>query len=439
MSQVPVIDTCQFCTFTNERGAKICIACGRTLGLPVVNLSSSDGVKCSQCTYQNLFGCKQCVICEMPIVTVEQVNMSSTLNNGQLCQICFSTTTKEFKMPGCTHSFCVSCSKQYFTVKIMECGINNFRCPIDGCFSFDELPNKLDFFKDLKLVLDGILDVRTQKMFDNKTGILDIMHDPGFVRCSLCGHGFINQCKSKQTNCSACLQSFCNRCGRQWTRNHSQTDCKPNDKGMEDGVLQMYTNATCPQCKYKYILERGGCMHITCTQCSYEYCEFCFKKMTGKGKACNFPNCSMEKSLHGHHPRNCMYYIREMNHTNLEELLKANGVRYNLVQKEKTSTCTVQVNKDISGTWVASECNHPSAERYNNMCLEHYKWYLGELMKIHSIDPVGVMNNLECMCELKRNNVPLQYIESYGQPIEDTHTAGLRTLIRENIPYEKLL
>ncbi|KAG4066077.1 hypothetical protein HA402_001324 [Bradysia odoriphaga] len=436
MSQV--INACQSCTFTNESGAKICMACGRTLGLPVLSFNASDGIECSQCTYQNPYGSQQCVICEKPIVTTEQVNMSSTMNvDGQLCQICFSSTTKEFKMPGCTHSFCVSCSKQYFTVKIMEYGIHSFRCPIDGCVSFDELPNKSNFFKDLKLVLGDVLNAETQKVFDNKIGIIE----PGFVRCPLCNHGFINQCKSKLTHCTACLQSFCNICGRKWTQDHSQTNCEANDRSVEDGessVLQMNTNAACPQCKYKYYLERGGCMHITCIECSYEYCEFCLKEMTGKGKACNFPNCSMERSLHGHHPRNCMYYVREMNHTNLEALLKANGVHYNLVHKEKTSTCPVKVNKDMGGTWVESECNQPSTEPYN-MCLEHYKWYLGELIKIHSIDPVDTMNNLECMCELKRNNVPLQYIESYSQPIEDTHTAGLRTLIRENIPYEKLL
>lgn len=57
-------------------------------------------------------------------------------------------------------------------------------------------------------------------------------------------------------------------------------------------------------------------------QCSYEYCEFCFKKITGKGKFCNFPNCSKGQSLHGHHPRNCMYYLQEMEHTRLQQLLK---------------------------------------------------------------------------------------------------------------------
>lgn len=76
----------------------------------------------------------------------------------------------------------------------MECGINNFRCPIDVCVSFDELGNKSDFFDDLKLVLRNILDDKTMKVFDDKVGILAIMDKPGFLRCSSVSHEFL-ECK----------------------------------------------------------------------------------------------------------------------------------------------------------------------------------------------------------------------------------------------------
>lgn len=150
------------------------------------------------------------------------------------------------------------------------------------------------------------------------------------------------------STCPACSKVFCSKCGKKWTNGHSQVNCKPNQNGIAaDDDLEMYTNATCPQCKYKYFLERGGCMHITCSQvnthwtwsgpflqknnkknfvlnfqCSHEYCEFCFKKITGKGKSCGFLNCPKGQSLHAHHPRNCMYYVQEMDHQKLEQLLK---------------------------------------------------------------------------------------------------------------------
>lgn len=60
-------------------------------------------------------------------------------------------------------------------------------------------------------------------------------------------------------------------------------------------------------------------------------------------------------------------------------------------------------------------------------------------MKRHNIDPVEVMNNLECVCELKRNNVTLALNKvNYFQPIEDASTPGLRSLVETHIPHEQL-
>lgn len=74
----------------------------------------------------------------------------------------------------------------------MECGINNFRCPIDVCVSFDELQNKSKFFNDLKLVLHQVLDEKTNSVFVGKIGILDIMDKPGFVRCFSVSSNFLS-------------------------------------------------------------------------------------------------------------------------------------------------------------------------------------------------------------------------------------------------------
>lgn len=60
-------------------------------------------------------------------------------------------------------------------------------------------------------------------------------------------------------------------------------------------------------------------------------------------------------------------------------------------------------------------------------------------MKKHAIDPLDVMNNLECSCELKRNNIVVKPHSSDNQPIEDKQTTYLRSVIRANIPFEKVL
>lgn len=57
-------------------------------------------------------------------------------------------------------------------------------------------------------------------------------------------------------------------------------------------------------------------------------------------------------------------------------------------------------------------------------------------MRKHKIDPVDAMNNLECICELKRNNLGMQLNQfNYNQPIEDQDTTSLRQMVRSHIPY----
>ena len=33
----------------------------------------------------------------------------------------------------------------------------------------------------------------------------------------------------------------------------------------------------CPECKFRYALAKGGCMHFKCSQCRHEFCSGCYK------------------------------------------------------------------------------------------------------------------------------------------------------------------
>lgn len=60
-------------------------------------------------------------------------------------------------------------------------------------------------------------------------------------------------------------------------------------------------------------------------------------------------------------------------------------------------------------------------------------------MKKHSIDPVDVMNNLECICELNRNNIEISLQQRRcDKPVEDIHTKELRALVRSKIPFQNV-
>lgn len=83
--------------------------------------------------------------------------------------------------------------------------------------------------------------------------------------------------------------------------------------------LQMY-GIDCPQCKFRFSLSRGGCMHFTCTQCKYEFCYGCGKPFQ-MGAKCGVSEYCGKLGLHSHHPRNCLFYLRDKEPRDLQTLL----------------------------------------------------------------------------------------------------------------------
>ena len=70
-------------------------------------------------------------------------------------------------------------------------------------------------------------------------------------------------------------------------------------------------------------------MHFTCTQCKYEFCIGCERPFKmgvkcGKGPAC------AKMGLHAHHPRHCLFYLRDKEPGDLQRLLKVSSTTYSL-------------------------------------------------------------------------------------------------------------
>lgn len=69
---------------------------------------------------------------------------------------------------------------------------------------------------------------------------------------------------------------------------------------------------------------RGGCMHFTCTQCKYEFCYGCGKPFM-MGAKCGMSEYCAKLGLHSHHPRNCLFYLRDKEPHELQKLLKVSS------------------------------------------------------------------------------------------------------------------
>lgn len=45
-----------------------------------------------------------------------------------------------------------------------------------------------------------------------------------------------------------------------------------------ENALEIYfeeNGIQCPECKFRYALSRGGCMHFKCLQCGFDFCSGC--------------------------------------------------------------------------------------------------------------------------------------------------------------------
>lgn len=61
-------------------------------------------------------------------------------------------------------------------------------------------------------------------------------------------------------------------------------------------------------------------MHLTCPHCGHEFCVGCAKPFM-MGTKCQVSAYCEKLGLHAHHPRNCLFYLRDKEPELLEKLL----------------------------------------------------------------------------------------------------------------------
>lgn len=147
-------------------------------------------------------------------------------------------------------------------------------------------------------------------------------------------------------------------------------------------------------------------MHFNCSQCRYQFCSGCnnpYHKTACRTAPCNY------QGLHAHHPRDCLFYLRDWEPPRLQELLQRSGVDFNTEPFNATQTdaCGVVEQKDEAGTQVDSPCGNQTQPGQAGLCDKHYREYLVSLINVHSLDPALLYDPDEVQRVCARHQVEL--------------------------------
>ncbi|KAG0721320.1 E3 ubiquitin-protein ligase RNF31 [Chionoecetes opilio] len=172
--------------------------------------------------------------------------------------------------------------------------------------------------------------------------------------------------------------------------------------------------------RFTYSLAKGGCMHFKCTQCKYEFCSGCGQPFRQGAKCPVGPYCE-RLGLHAHHPRNCLFYLRDKEPQQLQNLLKDASVSYDTEapkgREKKTgwrTLCQVQEQKELADGLKDDVCGRTVPSGYAGLCRLHYTEYLVEKINAHKLDPVNIFDEADLRVCLRRNGktVPVRRWES---------------------------
>ncbi|XP_050445693.1 E3 ubiquitin-protein ligase lubel isoform X3 [Cataglyphis hispanica] len=323
----------------------------------------------------------------------------------QECELCTGrfAMSQMISMLKCVHRCCNECAKNYFTIQISDRNITDAVCP------FCKEPNLkdasedevLEYFSNLDIQLKTLLDPPIHELFQRKLRDRTLMQDPNFKWCIQCSSGFYADPDQKRLICPDCRSVTCAFCRRPWEKQHERISCEKfaawkdeNDPDNQAAGLAKHladNGIDCPKCKFRYSLSRGGCMHFTCSQCKYEFCCGCGKAFMMGAKCTVSPYCA-KLGLHAHHPRNCLFYLRDKEPAQLQQLLRENGIDYDTEGPVGERKCKVQLQKETPTGVVDTVCNSDVIEGHAGLCRIHYIEYLVRKIRMTRLEPMLLLN-----------------------------------------------
>ncbi|XP_047495695.1 E3 ubiquitin-protein ligase lubel-like isoform X9 [Penaeus chinensis] len=367
----------------------------------------------------------------------------------QECELCAEKYPmgKMVSMLQCTHRCCCECAKTYYTFQIKTKNIRDLRCPfcnepdLDAC---EEIAN--EYLNNMDILLKTILDSETHELFQRKLRDWTLMKDPNFRWCNKCSSGFIANPRARKLICPDCKDVTCASCRAPWEASHEGISCEAfarwkNDNDLEaqaQGVAKHLAECgiTCPKCKFTYALAKGGCMHFTCTQCKYEFCSGCGQPFRQGSKCPVGPYCE-RLGLHSHHPRNCLFYLRDKEPHQLQNLLKEAGITYDTEPPEMWEpgkSCQVQEQKELPDGLKDDVCGRTVPNGYAGLCRIHFVEYLAWLIFKNKIDPLETLDEEDLRFVIRRENLAAP--KRIPWESKDAYRQKLLQLIKEHLPLD---
>ncbi|KDR18370.1 RING finger protein 31 [Zootermopsis nevadensis] len=372
----------------------------------------------------------------------------------QECELCTGKYPMKqmVSMLKCTHCCCKECAKNYYTIQITDRNINDAVCPFCKEPEMQNDDEALEYFSNLDILLKSFLDPAVHELFQRKLRDRTLMQDPNFKWCVKCSSGFIANPRQKRLVCPDCRSVTCASCRRPWEKQHEGITCEKfaewkeaNDPEIQAAGLAKHLaehGIDCPKCKFSYSLARGGCMHFTCSQCKYEFCCGCGKTFTMGAKCSMGPNCA-KLGLHAHHPRNCLFYLRDKEPTQLQTLLKEHNISFdtelppNLKTQEQNGEklkCLVQLQRETPAGVIDTVCKEDIAEGQAGLCRLHYIEYLVGLIARHKVDPISIFDLTDVQQELRRRGMALPAKEA--NTTDDEYRILCAKVVQEKIPLD---
>uniref|UniRef100_A0A3P8SIA2 Uncharacterized protein n=1 Tax=Amphiprion percula TaxID=161767 RepID=A0A3P8SIA2_AMPPE len=285
------------------------------------------------------------------------------LNNECPCCLGIFPRGKMQSLTSCQCSVCHDCFRQHFTIAVRDKHIRDMVCPVCSEPDIND-PEQLDsYFSTLDIQLRDCLEGDVYALFHQK--LTEHMHLRVYQRR-----------RQLKVTCPSCRKSFCAQCKKPWEPQHQDVTCEQFQQWKRENDPED-NGITCPHCRFQYALTKGGCMHFSCSQCRYQFCSGC-NNPYHKVNVCKTPQCSYH-GLHAHHPRDCLFYLRDWEPNRLQALLQVN---HNILFVSLKARGGVSESYRSPGA-----CGIQTQPGQAGLCEKHYREYLVSLINAHSLDP----------------------------------------------------